>query len=308
MTTLQKRLIFGSALIVLCLVVAWVDTALSTGAPADAGPWRHGAFVTAVWLVLALMTLHELMQLLTAAGLPPIQWVAISGTIALVLIPWWFAERAGTFASHDRDLRVTLLVVVGVVTISGIWSVYRGVIEGALGRLAGTLFAVCYVGLLMSFAIRLRVHFSGAAGPGCMLFFILLAKMADVGAFFVGSFMGRTPLIPTLSPKKTVEGLIGGVAFTVLVAIIVHAVFLGSALKAAGAAPLSVLQLIALAVVIALVGVLGDLIESVIKRSAASKDSGDLVPGFGGVFDVTDSLVLTAPVAWWLLTYLPAID
>lgn len=307
MSTLQKRLVFGSALIVFCLVIAWADTALSASAPPDAGPWRHGALVTAVWLVLTIMTLLELMELLTSAGLPPIRWLAIVATAALVIVPWWTARQDGAFMRANDDLRITLLIIAGVVTLSGVWSVYRGVIDGALGRLAGTLFAVCYVGLLMSFAIRLRMHFSGAAGPGCMLFFILLAKMADVGAFFIGSAIGRTPLIPALSPKKTVEGLIGGVIFTALVGLLVNSVFLSKALAAAGARPLTIVQVVSFSVVIALVGQLGDLIESVLKRSAASKDSGDVVPGFGGIFDVTDSLVLTSPVAWWLLTSLAPI-
>jgi phosphatidate cytidylyltransferase len=307
MTALQKRLIFGSALIAFALIVAWADGALSSGAARDAGPWRHGGLVTAVWLVLTIMTLVELMQLLAAAGLPPIRWLAIAATIALVLIPWWTARRDGLLVTGSDDLRITLLVVVGVVTISGVWSVYRGVIDGALGRLAGTLFAVCYVGLLMSFAVRLRVHFAGPAGPACVLFYIMITKMTDVGAYFVGSAIGRVPLIPTLSPKKTVEGLVGGVLFAILVGYVFHAVYLGGVLSEAGATPPSALQVLAFSAVIALLGQLGDLVESVLKRSAASKDSGDLVPGFGGIFDVTDSLVLTAPVAWWLLTSLPAI-
>ena len=125
----------------------------------------------------------------------------------------------------------------------------------------------------------------------CLLVFIAVAKFGDAGAYFVGSHWGRHPLAPQVSPNKTVEGALGGLLASVLASLLVAGLF--------GLGGLVFWALFGL-----LVGgtaQLGDLVESALKRSADVKDSGGLLPQFGGVLDLIDSMILSAPVALWLL-------
>jgi len=132
---------------------------------------------------------------------------------------------------------------------------------------------------------------------------MILVKMNDVGAFFTGLMFGRTKLIPWLSPKKTWEGLFGGVAVTVGLSI-----GLGHLIHESGIAPqhAHVLSssgyLVALGLVLAFFSIAGDLCESLIKRDIDVKDSSHLIPGLGGVLDVLDSPLLAAPAAWFFWT------
>jgi phosphatidate cytidylyltransferase len=149
------------------------------------------------------------------------------------------------------------------------------------------LFGVLYVSVLLGHFILLRQFAHGIA----FLFFVLLITwLADTGGFVVGLSLGRHALAPTLSPQKTIEGLIGGVIFSVVGALISHFWFLPF---------FSLWECAILGVGIALVGTLGDLGESAIKRSVRIKDSGTIIPGHGGMLDRVDSLLLTGPVFYY---------
>jgi phosphatidate cytidylyltransferase len=128
------------------------------------------------------------------------------------------------------------------------------------------------------------VHGAGAAGPGLILTGLAIVWSADIGAFFVGRSLGRTPLAPRVSPKKTWEGVAGGVA--------------GAAVAGAVAAPalgLPLVELVGLAIAIALISVVGDLGISMLKRRAGRKDSGVLLPGHGGILDRFDGVTAALP-------------
>ena len=120
------------------------------------------------------------------------------------------------------------------------------------------------------------------------------AKGSDIGAYTMGRIAGRNKLWPRLSPNKTIEGAIGGLAFGVLASLIVSSV----ARFALRAPCLGWLESIAFGLVVAPAAQLGDLMESMIKRDCAVKDASSAVPGFGGVLDVLDSLLFAAPVAY----------
>ncbi len=157
------------------------------------------------------------------------------------------------------------------------------------------LFGMLYVAVLLGHFILLRQFTHGIA----LIFFVLLITwLADTGGFVFGLSFGRHALAPTLSPKKTIEGLLGGVIFSVLGAIISHVWFVPF---------FSLWECAILGVGIALIGTLGDLAESAIKRSVSIKDSGTIIPGHGGVLDRVDSLLLTGPVFYYyvLLTTSP---
>jgi len=120
---------------------------------------------------------------------------------------------------------------------------------------------------------------------------IFVPKCGDIGAYFTGRLLGRHPMAPTLSPKKTWEGAVGGVAAAVLATIGME--YFVPVVRGGWASAAS------LGATLGIVGILGDLAESLIKRDARQKDASQVVPGFGGVLDVVDSILFAAPVAYW---------
>jgi len=164
----------------------------------------------------------------------------------------------------------------------------------ALSGLATTLFGLAYISGLLSYLFYIQA-FKGQAGAWLILFLILVTKLGDVGAFAVGNLMGRHTLLARISPRKTIEGFIGAVLVSGLTAALAHPMverLHGSPLRGLG-----------LGLFLGLFGQLGDLAESLIKRDCQVKDSGRVLPGLGGVLDVLDSLVFTAPLFYAYLIY-----
>ena len=164
----------------------------------------------------------------------------------------------------------------------------------ALSGLATTLFGLAYIGGLFSYVFYIRA-FHAEQGAWLLLFLILVTKAGDMGAYVIGRLFGRHTLIPRISPRKTVEGFIG--------AMLVSAV-------AASAAHAMVPRLhhsrysgFALGLFLGVCGQLGDLAESLLKRDCQIKDTSRLLPGLGGVLDVMDSLLFTAPLFYGILIY-----
>jgi phosphatidate cytidylyltransferase len=153
---------------------------------------------------------------------------------------------------------------------------------------AGTaLLGVAYIPFLFSYLIHLRASREGALYTALLF---ILTWVSDSLAFFIGSRFGRRPLAPRVSPKKTWEGAVAGVAGTVLTMFFVHKwVFL------------DLLPAVALGATVGIVAEVGDLIESVLKRQAGAKDSGRILPGHGGILDRFDALLLAAPTMYLLL-------
>lgn len=167
-----------------------------------------------------------------------------------------------------------------------------------LGSTAATFLGILYVGGTLSCLVPLRFapQPSDGAGPGrqAVLLLFLVVSVGDILAFFSGHLVGRTPLFPRVSPKKTVEGAIGGFAGSLVAAwIFAHWFWRSADLR-------TVLLLAALA---AIAGQIGDLVESAFKRGAAMKDSGALLPGHGGLLDRIDSLMFGAPALWLALAF-----
>jgi phosphatidate cytidylyltransferase len=168
--------------------------------------------------------------------------------------------------------------------------------NGAVPRIALTFFCVGYIGLLASFLTQLR-WLPGDRGQFALALGIFIPKGCDIGAYFTGRFLGRTPMAPVLSPKKTWEGAIGGLLSATLASLFINALSLTRLDQ-----PLlpwwSALLLGSMGGVVA---ELGDLSESLIKRDCARKDAAQDLPEFGGSLDVIDSLLLTAPLIYWWL-------
>ena len=169
----------------------------------------------------------------------------------------------------------------------------------ALGGLATTLFGLAYVAALFSYLFYIRTA-DPTQGAWLILFLILVTKMGDVGAYTVGNLIGRHTLILRISPRKTIEGFVGAVLFSGATSVLAgsllgHQHIFGQ--------PASRLLLFVLGLLLGLIGQLGDLAESLLKRDCQVKDAGTLMPGLGGVLDVIDSLLFTAPLFYGFLIY-----
>jgi phosphatidate cytidylyltransferase len=181
---------------------------------------------------------------------------------------------------------VIFLFVVGIAVLT-LWT-KRPLVE-ALPAAGISSSALLLVAFPITYAIRL--HALGAQGPLLLLFALVITWVADSVAYFVGRAVGKHPLAPHLSPKKTWEGAVASFAGSLLVAVV-----FGQWLNA------SVPQLLGMAAVANVAGQMGDLLESAYKRSVGVKDSGGLLPGHGGVLDRIDALILAIPVVWYYWT------
>ncbi len=180
-------------------------------------------------------------------------------------------------------------------------------------RLLPTFFGLLYVPFLLHYFVRI-LQIGGdppeGAAMGFGLFFCIwilaVAKFSDVGALLVGKLIGRTKMAPSISPGKTIEGLLGGIAVSAAIGILLPWIL---QTYRPGWIPFEVLDLSPetasiLALPIAITAVIGDLLASVLKRLANVKDSGGIIPGIGGMLDLTDSLILAVPTGYFLLFFL----
>lgn len=160
--------------------------------------------------------------------------------------------------------------------------------SGTIVDISTTIFGILYVSWFLSFMIKIRYL---EQGFGLFLTLLLVTKLGDIGAYLIGSRFGKTPLIPRISPNKSIEGAMGGLIFSILAALICKP-FL----------KFSYSHLIFVGIFFGVLAQLGDLSESLMKRDCQVKDSGGLFPGMGGVLDVVDSLLFTAPVFYFYIS------
>ncbi len=163
-------------------------------------------------------------------------------------------------------------------------------VQGSAAAAGGALLGVAYLGMMFGFMVLVRREWSAWV----LLWMIAATKASDIGAYFVGRSIGRHKLIPWLSPGKTWEGSFGGLAFSAGMGAL-GVVVLGEQW------PMGSVAGLVFGVVISVVGQAGDLVMSLLKRDAGAKDAGKSLPGFGGILDVLDSVLLAAPVGFWLL-------
>jgi phosphatidate cytidylyltransferase len=229
-----------------------------------------------------------------------------------VVVSNWLPHISDRFGSSGRPLlhpyeplepisvlSWPLLTFVGVLMLCFVIQSIQFVKPGrTMATIAGTVFAVAYIGLLGSFIMQMRWLEGRLHGIVPLVFLVATAKGADTGAYTCGRLAGRNKLWPSLSPNKTVEGAIGGLLFAVGASLIVTAVTRFVLAIPTWDWPVAV----GFGLVVGVVAQLGDLMESMIKRDCERKDASSSVPGFGGVLDVLDSLLFAGPVAYgfWL--------
>jgi phosphatidate cytidylyltransferase len=253
--------------------------------------------MAALLAAIAALAFVELSRMAGASGVGMLWVSGLAGTLAVATMPAW---RQWTDI-RDASLLATILPLLGLITM-GIFveQMIRHRAADALRRIACTSLAVLYVGVGLALMLLIRMQ----SGVPVLVLFLAAVKLTDVGAYFTGAAFGRHKLIVWLSPGKSWEGLIGGLATAaaacLLTTWLLRIDVFGSPLGAA----LTICRTILFGAVVGATGQLADLCESLLKRSSGLKDSGALVPEFGGILDIIDSPLLAAPVAIVLLNCL----
>lgn len=286
---LRQRLPIGIALIFAFVGILWLD-GLTT-------PWHP------IWALLVttagVMASMELTPLLEKAIARPYGGL-MSVCVGLCLAANAAAAPLGlhglqamTPTTLALGLSVCVLMLTGVKQFDDE--------NPVLPWLAATLFGVVYIGLCGSFLGQLRYLSGPVAGAFALGLVVAVTKGTDIGAYTFGKLIGRRLMTPRLSPKKTWEGAFGGLLFGMLAAWLMTRL----ELAVRGEAWLGSLgTCVGFGLCVSVAGQLGDLAESMIKREAKVKDASGMIPGFGGILDLLDSLFLAAPAGWAILNAL----
>jgi CDP-diglyceride synthetase len=325
---LKYRIIFGCLFGALFLAVIFLDSYCSRYWPNTPFSTPPGTFIALGCMILIPLALGEMRRLLTPENVTISLRITIAASLLCMLWPWieqvsesvlqlesstqiailanatqpasvtaplaeklhaiqsspWYpvARRIRTVKPHYLVPTIIALALVASLVMHS----RRQKVDGAKANAGGTLLAITYLGVLPGFFLPICMTHSA----WMLLVIVAIVKAADVGAYVTGHLIGKHNLIPWLSPGKTREGFVGGLILSALVAaLILPLVSNFTPTKAVFAG-----------VVLGIVGQLGDLLESLLKRDAGVKDSGKL-PGFGGLLDLLDSPLLAAPAAYWIL-------
>lgn len=263
--------------------------------------WQFGRPAAVILTtIMAVLTQYELYGMLLRMGQHPFRRLGVMLGAAMLLGSYAQRTLAPGLPISGPGLMASLMAL--AVIICCIRLLYERDPAHRVDTLASTLFGIAYVPFMFHFLIEIFfLHENANHGLMLVVWLVVVVKFCDTGALLVGTAFGRHKMSPTISPKKSWEGLVGGVAVASLAgALLVH--FFGP--RNLYPANFTVFWSAVAAVPIALIGVVSDLVESMIKRAADIKDSGKSVPGIGGAFDLTDSIILTAPPAYILFAYL----
>lgn len=270
---MPMAIVVGVALAATILAAMWVGPAVA---------------LVVVTIALGLGAV-EYFNAVRVAGYQPAVLLGLTSIVALPLAVYWRGEAA-----------IALVIVLALV-FGSLWYIMGVSPDGAMRGLGATMLGIVHLGVLGSFAaLMLSVD---TYGTGLLTAAILLTVAYDVGGLAIGKVMGRTPL-SAASPNKTMEGLLGGMAVTILAAIVMGvlempAPFAGTAVEGSGMA-----SVVMLGIVVALAAPIGDLAESQLKRDLGIKDMGTILPGHGGLFDRFDGLLFSLPATYYVASAL----
>jgi phosphatidate cytidylyltransferase len=276
MTELQRRVLVAAVAIPLTVAVVYLGDA------------PLAAFLG----MIAALGAREFFPLVRSEGVDPFATAGIVLAAAAPLLV--HAGHLGLVRVPYEFLVLLALIFMGF----AVW--VRGPGGRPVSAVAVTLFGVIYAGGTLCFAYALRYHdyaVGSAAGTALLFFPVLLTWACDTAAYSVGRKMGRRKLMPAVSPGKTVEGAAAGVVFTIIISV----VYVNVVLRPVAQLSTSLTSAVLFGLLVAVGAQVGDLAESMIKRSAGVKDSSALLPGHGGVLDRLDSLYFVLPLAFWLL-------
>jgi phosphatidate cytidylyltransferase len=278
----------------------------------------EGVWLLPVFVIVAVLGTEEVLGLFAAKDLRPVAWPLYMGSVLLSLAacgPIWvkLLDKL-SILDMSRGLAHELVQPLGQLglplLVLGLWSAVvfaaemqryekpgKASLQVALG-----MFTLLYIGVLYGFLAALRLFHSHEWGLLALLSFLTVVKMADTGAYFTGRALGRHKMTPILSPKKTIEGAIGGIVAACAASWGVF-YFAGPFLVRSQFTMPSTLGWLSYGLVIAAAGMIGDLAESLLKRDMERKDSSTWLPGLGGVLDIIDAVLVAGPFAYacWLL-------
>ncbi|HSG28719.1 MAG TPA: phosphatidate cytidylyltransferase, partial [Candidatus Krumholzibacterium sp.] len=237
--------------------------------------------------LIILMGLLEFYKMMEAKGLSPYKTIGVLSGIAL---PWYLFFQQGIYANF-----LLSIIFIGIM-VTELTRREKGL---AVYHISVTVFGVLYVSWLGSHLVLLRElpHLKGLGYSEGFIFVIMAFTLTwcyDTGAYVTGRLIGRHRPFPDISPKKTTEGILGGIVFSIAGILILRHIM----------APwLAVHMAVGLAVMASIIGQLGDLVESMLKRDVKIKDSSGTIPGHGGILDRFDSLLFTGPMIYYFLKY-----
>ena len=238
-----------------------------------------------VLLALVIGGLYEFFYLIKKKGIPIYSY---TGIIFGALIP------LSIFFEFDLTKKWELLFIVLVLLLIFILQLIRKDNTNAIVGISTTFFGVLYVSWFFSYLIKIRFLLPGVAGVKLLGFILLITKCGDMGALLIGSRIGRHPLLPRISPNKTIEGSIGSFVFSAFSALLAQKL-LPAELN------FSMIHVVLIGIFFGGFGQLGDMSESLIKRDCNVKDSGKFLPGLGGALDAIDSLLFSAPAFYFYM-------
>jgi phosphatidate cytidylyltransferase len=265
---------------------------------------QGGLIYLGVVMAFVVLGQREFYHLIEEKGARPLWGLGLTAGGALPVV-----------AYVGNEYHATLLMTASLLALMVAQLRKRNITE-ALASISGTFFGVFYVGWLMSHAVVLRrfyqtalsdydageIAFIGLVPEAGIFFFIFTLTVVincDAGAYFAGRAYGRHKLAPQISPGKTVEGAIGGIVWGTIAGLICKLIF--NQFWPDLSASLDWGVVITFGVVLSIVGIVGDLVESLLKRDAAIKDAGSLLPGMGGVLDRIDAPLIAIPVMHYML-------
>ncbi len=265
---------------------------------------QGGLIYLAIVLVIGLLAQHEFYGLIIGKGAKPIESVGLAFGAAVVML------------AHFGTEYQAMLVMTATLLSLMVAQLGKNEIHEAMASISGTFFGVFYVAWLLSHAVLLRKFDAAAAahqnpallvtlgitpetGIFLMVFALVAVVLCDAGAYFAGRAWGRRKLAPEISPNKSVEGALGGIIAGVLAGLVTKFLFDTFRPDWSAALPWSVS--IIFGFVLCVVGIVGDLVESLLKRDAEVKDTGALLPGMGGILDRIDAHLLGLPSMYYMM-------
>lgn len=285
---LRWRLLLGVVVVAALAALVWLDYR------------TPGVYLLPLALVVATLAAGEVQRLVCIRNVQPAAWGVYGGTLLVVAasgIPYLRHDAAPDgFVGPLGWTLLALMIFVGVALLIEIVRFEQADLSAL--RAALSVFAVAYAGGLLGILIHLRFVISPNWGAFALISLLVIVKMGDIGAYTVGRLVGRHKLAPKLSPGKTIEGFVGGLAFSAVSALVLLQVVAPMLIPNAPLVPWW--RVVAFGLILGVAGTIGDLAESLLKRAAGVKDSSRWMPGYGGVLDMVDSLLLAAPVAYLL--------
>ena len=238
--------------------------------------------------ILIILGLWEFLYLAKVKNLPLSKWILLPLGVFLALCVYLWGEHTFVF------------FLLGAVYLTALLFILKGRTEGTTSGLSWSLFALFYVAGLFSFLILLRempqrMGLDYGIGGLWIVYLLICIWSCDTFAYFIGASLGKHKLSPRVSPNKTVEGFVGGIVGAVATAFLFRHVFFTSA---------GLEHLLVISVLVGLVGQMGDLAESLLKRDAKLKDISNIIPGHGGILDRFDSLLFVSPVVYYYLKFI----